>query len=83
LVFYLDWEYPAANSNCYLFKGSWVSRQPDTTQLTAFGDMYATVRNGCFGGNSIMTRVSADVGLNWSIVGNPSLSGNQLTVRVK
>ncbi|WP_288378722.1 hypothetical protein [uncultured Acinetobacter sp.] len=83
LVFYLDWEYPAANSNCYLFKGSWVSRQPDTTQLTAFGDMYATVRNGCFGGNSIMTRASADVGLNWSIVGNPSLSGNQLTVRVK
>lgn len=83
LVFYLDWEYPAANSNCYLFKGSWVSRQPDTTQLTAFGDMYATVRNGCFGGDSIMTRVSADVGLNWSIVGNPSLSGNQLTVRVK
>lgn len=80
LVFILDWDYPVASNNFFLFTGKWASR--GVTNDAAYGAADIVVSNASIGISSLLTKQSGSAAVSWA-VNTVVLSGSTLTVTIE
>lgn len=79
LEFQLDYSYPAASNNFYLFKGTWASRSPSAS-TGAFGEIHICVAHGTSALSAgVVTRLVGPAAFVWSVQSS-AINGDKLTV---